>query len=103
MTEKYVKLSDVKKKLNYTYRVYGVSQKIKQTISNSLGKIPYTVKGELETTIEAEPVKQGKWKKIQNFARCSECKHEVNWGSKDFLSPYCPNCGAKMEGGEERT
>ncbi len=48
-------------------------------------------------TIEAEPVKHGKWKKIQSFARCSECKHEVNWGSKDFLSPYCPNCGAKMD------
>ncbi len=56
-------------------------------------------------TIEAEPVKHGKWKKIQNFAQCSECKHEVNWGSKDFLSPYCPNCGAKMEtdGGDDKT
>ncbi len=51
-------------------------------------------------TIEVEPVKHGKWKKIQNFAQCSECKHEVNWGSKDFLSPYCPNCGAKMDGGK---
>ena len=43
-------------------------------------------------------VKHGKWKKIQYYAKCSECMHEVNWGSKDFLSPYCPNCGARMDG-----
>ena len=41
-----------------------------------------------------------KWKKIQNYAMCSECGHKVNWGSKDFLSPYCPHCGAKMKGKE---
>lgn len=40
----------------------------------------------------------GHWIKIQNCARCSECRHEVNWGSKDFLSTYCPNCGARMDG-----
>lgn len=55
-------------------------------------------------TVDAEIVKHGKWRKIQNFAQCSECMHEVNWGSKDFLSPYCPNCGAKMggKGGERK-
>lgn len=42
-------------------------------------------------------VRHGKWRKIQNYALCSNCKHEVNWGSKDFLSPYCPKCGAKMD------
>lgn len=52
-------------------------------------------------TIESKPVRHGRWNKIQNFAKCSECMHEVNWGSKDFLSPYCPNCGAKMDGGNE--
>lgn len=53
-------------------------------------------------TIDAGSLRHGKWKKIQNFAQCSECMHEVNWGSKDFLSPYCPNCGAKMDGGTEK-
>lgn len=38
-----------------------------------------------------------KWRKIQDYAMCSECVHKVNWGSKDFLSPYCPHCGARME------
>lgn len=38
-----------------------------------------------------------KWIKIQDYAMCSKCRHKVNWGSKDFLSPYCPHCGARME------
>ena len=38
-----------------------------------------------------------KWKKIQDYALCSKCGHKVNWGSKDFLSPYCPHCGERME------
>lgn len=46
---------------------------------------------------DAAEVRHGKWKKIQNYALCSNCKHEVNWGCKDFLSPYCPNCGTKMD------
>lgn len=41
-----------------------------------------------------------KWIKIQDYAMCSECVHKVNWGSKDFLSPYCPHCGARMENGK---
>ena len=50
-------------------------------------------------TIEAEPVKRGKWIKIsdRNY-KCSVCG---DWWSgeekeiKTFI--YCPNCGAKME------
>ncbi len=47
--------------------------------------------------VEESEVKHGEWKKIQNYALCSNCKHEVNWGCKDFMSPYCPNCGARMD------
>ncbi len=67
------------------------------TATDGYTDVLLAVEVERAPTIEAEPVKHGKWKKIQNFAQCSECKHEVNWGSKDFLSPYCPNCGAKMD------
>lgn len=48
--------------------------------------------------VDVVPVRYGRWIKIQNYARCSECRHEVNWSSRDFLSAYCPNCGAKMDG-----
>lgn len=45
-----------------------------------------------------EEVRCGRWRKIQNYALCTYCQHKVNWGSKDFLSPFCPSCGAKMDG-----
>lgn len=54
MAKKYVALSDVKKKLNYIYRKHGVVPCIKQEISDALAKIPYTVKEELEATLEVE-------------------------------------------------
>lgn len=47
---------------------------------------------------DVQEVKHGRWKKIQYYARCSECRHAVNWASEDFLSPFCANCGARMDG-----
>ena len=50
-------------------------------------------------TIEAEPVKHGKWEKkgisIKGIEKefCSECK---TW-SYGRNKAYCPNCGAKMD------
>lgn len=51
-------------------------------------------------TIEAEPVKHGRWKcesdlETYTIWRCSECGMGF-----EHTSPYCRNCGAKM-GGEE--
>ena len=58
-------------------------------------------------TIEAEPVRRGRWLTEYGdhiyaglrpmFICCSECGMvtAVEWH-------YCPNCGAKMDGGEER-
>lgn len=46
-------------------------------------------------TIEAEPVRRGRWIAKRGRWRCSACGKEV------FMdSPYCPNCGARMDGGE---
>lgn len=53
-------------------------------------------------TIEAEPVKHGRWvKPYINFYGhpchcCSECGFKASYQDKN----YCPNCGAKMDGGE---
>lgn len=55
-------------------------------------------------TVDAEPVRHGRWvKKDPHCAglaclwNCSECGEE----SDDEGYRYCPNCGAKMEGGED--
>ena len=56
-------------------------------------------------TIEAEPVKHGKWALPENVeiaitCICSECKNEFPiWAKKDYK--YCPNCGARMRGEKE--
>ena len=57
-------------------------------------------------TIEAEPVRHGRWEEIEDFDgdshwRCSACGCEW-WfevqGPSENGSNYCPNCGAKMDG-----
>lgn len=50
-----------------------------------------------QPTADVQEVRHGKWRKVQNYALCTCCKHEVNWCNDDYLSPYCPNCGAKMD------
>ena len=58
-------------------------------------------------TIEAEPVRHGKWRKVDyqifvgkgtfvDALECSVCE-EPNYE----MSNYCPRCGARMEGVEE--
>ena len=71
------------------------------------------------STIEAEPVKHGRWifKDDDRMpwctqAICSHCKKvvannthlAVDFGQRDFVAEnlYCPNCGAKMDGGAEQ-
>lgn len=62
-------------------------------------------------TIEAEPVRHGTWIGIEydgyadgcpvyDLWECSECNHEHK-GEEDTLTDYCPNCGAKMDGGAD--
>ena len=50
----------------------------------------------LMPTIEAEPVRHGRWELIDEAEPrrygCSECKRMV-WHTEN----YCPNCGAKMD------
>ena len=45
-----------------------------------------------ECEVDAEPVKHGHWEEFH----CSVCG-EIGWDNED---KYCPNCGAKMDGGE---
>ena len=53
-------------------------------------------------TIEAEPVRHGRWDKRGQEIYCSECGEEsgYTWAGASRYSDYCLNCGAKMDGGQ---
>ena len=54
-------------------------------------------------TIEAEPIRRGRWIARNEAVECSVCKAKYSnyWDiQNDILSlpwSYCPHCGAKME------
>ena len=55
------------------------------------------------TPADAVPVVHGRWEvcKTNGFLYCSECKDvfiDADW-LQDGKWSYCPNCGAKMDGG----
>ena len=68
-------------------------------------------------TVDAVEVVHGRWEdmyggKYENLRfRCSLCKKKAlyvpvqgmlgNWSDTQALSKYCPNCGAKMDGGSD--
>lgn len=61
-------------------------------------------------TIEAEPVRQGRWEDSTDewlgtdVYTCSKCRESyvlVEGTPKENLWHYCPNCGADMRGEEE--
>ena len=55
---------------------------LKQTITD-IGNMP---------TVDAVPVKHGKWEVINGIVSCTVC------GEHCMEFNYCPNCGAKMDG-----
>lgn len=52
-------------------------------------------------TIDAEPVRHGKWYELATYdgcevdLRCSNCGATVSGFVQDYK--YCPNCGARMD------
>ena len=49
--------------------------------------------------IEVAPVRHGRWiASHDEFCACSICKYPVYVGWNQ--TNYCPNCGAKMDGGD---
>ena len=52
-----------------------------------------------------DPVKHGRWIRwVQNrdewpAAMCSECQEKVDADNEGQYTNYCPNCGARMDGG----
>ena len=60
-------------------------------------------------TIEAEPVKHGRWiepSRLYYGAKqyeCSLCYSDTFWKKHSITEkyPHCPNCGCRMDGGDD--
>lgn len=108
MDDKYVKLSDVKRKVNYILKRNGSSPQTQRDIKDALNNLPYTLEAEIESTLEAadvQPVKRGQWEEIEDFDGdthfgCTACGAEfyLEAGTpEDNEYYYCPKCGARMD------
>ena len=72
----------------------------------------YEIRRRIEAapTIEAEPVRHGRWILLPNrtapskLFRCSECENvtEHKHFSRNGYYSYCKDCGARMDGGADR-
>lgn len=57
--------------------------------------------------VDAEPVRHGRWIQVKaapSYHYCSYCKsmHKMTMScNKYVLLKYCPNCGARMDGGDQ--
>lgn len=81
-----------------------------QRASNSQSEI-FTVEGlyeateiiDKQATIEAEPVRHSKWIGFPNNGvwdlKCDNCHRIIPRGQTAETMHYCPQCGAKMDGG----
>ena len=56
MTEKYVKLADVKRKVNYILTRNSCSPQTQKAVKDTINNLPYVVEAEIETTLEAADV-----------------------------------------------
>lgn len=63
-----------------------------------------------QPTVDAAPVVHGRWRVTDAYPHnvyCSECyktfaqTHWAVWEDGSLPRGFCPNCGAKMDGGED--
>lgn len=82
-----MRLIDVDKLIDYTddrYSWHEIGRRERDDIVWALEYAP---------TVDAVPVRYGKWTVTPTYIKCSEC------GESFMLYPqnYCPNCGARMD------
>jgi hypothetical protein len=72
---------------------------------DSFDKSAVRIAIKLAPTADVAPVRRGEWKRDEHdHMTCTMCgEPPVHNGRVWIITPYCPNCGAKMEeGGAEK-
>lgn len=87
MGKKYVERGKVLSKLKYIIKAYIPSPSLKERLIKCVTDIP---------AADVQEVRHGHWV-YGEFAipHCSECGKEI---MPNDISPFCPNCGARMDG-----
>lgn len=83
--------------LIYDLEHCGVEKKIADAIVYRIG---------LHEAADVSPVVHSKWTVVEDeygsYAKCQNCGEEFTFYDADCaLTNFCPNCGAKMDGGEQ--
>lgn len=99
--EKYILVSELKKKLNYVCRTHGIGGLTRTVIYEAINKTP---------AAEVAPVVRGHWETPEKHFpfwdwKCSACGCE-EYRQRDShgyyrMMNFCPNCGAKMDERED--
>ena len=88
MTDEYIRKHDAADLVN---KISNLDLKAKGGICVSLANLEKA---------DVVPVRHGKWTHkpdVYGVVYCSECNYELHANSTSF----CPNCGARMDGGKE--
>ena len=67
-------------------------KEVRGTIGDISGDFIPAFEIALAPTIDAAPIRHGRWIDCSNGWMCSECNMD-----NTYDKPYCPNCGAKMD------
>lgn len=97
MKQRLIDANKAKNKLSGFTRYTGIDEAPYEYAETVIDKLP---------TVDAEPVKHGKWIDDKGMYKCSVCNNLwAHWwiaacseGWMDKEMKFCPNCGAKMDG-----
>lgn len=94
--------------IEHTWRYYGAVY-TRDVFSESPQEIPYLQAAKVLREVsdapaaDVAPVVHGEWIEDHDYLKCPECGVMVKWDFTFFDIGnwnYCPNCGAKMDGGD---
>ena len=84
---------------------------IKELMNDAPGQVGYSREDAADCirymdAADVAPVRHGRWIERKSFhadggisAKCSDCQRDVQYLGNPLK--YCPNCGAKMDGGAD--